>query len=71
MNQKYLKNHLSWKHKYKPDGRKCNPDQKWDSDKCRCECKKHNISVKTNIFGIPLHVAAKMINIYQILWVIQ
>ena len=27
--------------KYKFVGRKCNSDQKWNRDKCRCECKKH------------------------------
>ena len=24
-------------------GRKCNTNQKWNNDKCRCECKKHNV----------------------------
>ena len=30
---------IKYKCKYKIDGRKCNSNQKWDSDKRRCECK--------------------------------
>ena len=38
------------------DERKCNSNQKWNNDKCRCECKKHNIcnlinSVTKNSYG--------------------
>ena len=35
--------------KCKFDGRKCNSNQKWNNDKCRCECKKHHISEKDYI----------------------
>ena len=28
------------------DGRKCNSDQWWSNDKCRCECKKCHICEK-------------------------
>ena len=31
--------HISWDCKYRFDGRKCNSNQKWNNDKCRCECK--------------------------------
>ena len=27
--------------KCKLDGRKCNSNQKWNNDRCRCECKKY------------------------------
>ena len=36
--------------KCKFDGRKCNSDQKWINDKCRCECKKHDICEKDYIW---------------------
>ena len=40
---KILTKHISCECKYKFDGRKCNSNQKWNNDKCRFECKKHNI----------------------------
>ena len=33
------------------DSRKCNLNQKWNNDKCRCECKKHNICKKDYIWN--------------------
>ena len=36
---KILTKDMSYKCKYKFDCRKCNSNQKWDNDKCRCECK--------------------------------
>ena len=36
---KTLTKHISCRCKCKSDGRKCNLNQKWDSDKCWCECK--------------------------------
>ena len=44
---KILTKHISYKCKCKFDSRKCNSNQKWDSHKCRCECKnpkEHNVS---------------------------
>ena len=35
---KTLTKNISSKCKYKFDGRKCNSNQKWNNDKCRCEC---------------------------------
>ena len=36
---KALTTHLiSYKCKLKFDGRKCNSNQKWNSDKCQCDC---------------------------------
>ena len=36
---KALTKHISWDCKCEFDGRKCNSNQKWNNDKCRCECK--------------------------------
>ena len=38
--------HLSWECKCKTDGRKRNLNQWWNNDKCRYECKKHDICEK-------------------------
>ena len=56
---------LSCECKCKFDERKCNSNQWWSIDKCRCECKKHKY-VKEIIFGILVHVFLKIVNIYQI-----
>ena len=40
---KTLTKHISWACKYTFDGMKCNLNHWWNSDKCRCECKKHNL----------------------------
>ena len=48
--------------KYKLNGRKYHSNQKWNNGTCQCECKKHHIFEKI-IFGILLHVVAKMVNI--------
>ena len=40
---KILLEHVSCECKYKFDGRKCNSDQKWNINKCRCKCKKHYV----------------------------
>ena len=66
---KTLTKDISCECKCRFDGRKCNSNQKWNNDKCQCKCKKHNY-VKKIIFGILLHVIAKMVNVWQILWMI-
>ena len=43
---KTLTRYVSCKCKYKLDGSKCNPNQKWNNDKCQCECIKHDICQK-------------------------
>ena len=43
---KTLTKHISWECKCKFDGRKCNPDQWWNNDKCRCQCKKRHVCEK-------------------------
>ena len=58
---KTLTKDISCKCKCKFDGRKCNSNQKWNNDKCICKCK-NIIYAKNSIFGILLHVVAKMKN---------
>ena len=41
-----LGRNISCKCKCKFDGRKCNPDQWWNIDKCWCECKKRHVCEK-------------------------
>ena len=36
---KTLTKHISCECKCKFSGSKCNSNQKWNNDKCRCECK--------------------------------
>ena len=43
---KGLTRHTSCEWKCKFDGRKCNSDQWWANDKCRCECKKRHVCEK-------------------------
>ena len=40
---KTLIRHISYRWKYKFEGRKCNSNQKWNNDKFQCQCEKHNI----------------------------
>ena len=49
---KILTKHISWKCQFKFEGRKCNSNQKWNNDKCRCECKnpkEHNVCKRNYI----------------------
>ena len=43
---KTLRKDTSYECKCKFDGKKCNSNQWWNYDKCRCECKKHHICEK-------------------------
>ena len=43
---KALTKHISCECKCTFDGRKCNSDQWWNSDKCRCECEKRHVCEK-------------------------
>ena len=67
---KILIKDISWECKRKFYGRKCNSNQKWNNDKCRCDFK-NPIYVKKIIFRILLHVVVKIENISQILLTIQ
>ena len=48
---KSLTKHISYGYKCKFDGRKCNSNQWWDDDKCRCECKKRHVCEKDYIWN--------------------
>ena len=48
---KTLTKHISCECKCKFAGRKCNINQKWNNDKCWCECKKHHICEKDYIWN--------------------
>ena len=60
--QKTLTKHISYECKCKLDGTKCNSNQWWNNNKCRCECKKRHICGKI-MFGILLPVIVEMENI--------
>ena len=49
---KLLTKHVSCECKCNFDCRECNANQKWNNDKCRCECKKHHICVKDYIWNL-------------------
>ena len=56
--------HVSCKCECNFDNKKCYSNQKWNNDKCLCECKnpkEHRLCEK-HIFGILQHVTAKMLN---------
>ena len=48
-NHFFLTKETLWECKFKFDGRKCISDPKWNNDKCRCKCEKHNICQKDYI----------------------
>ena len=48
---KILTKHISCERKCKFDRRKCNSDQWWNNDKCRCECKKHHVCEKAYVWN--------------------
>ena len=48
---KALTKHISSECKCKYDGRKFNSNQKWNKDKCRCECKTHCVCEKDYIWN--------------------
>ena len=49
---KTLTKHISREWTCKFDERKCNSNQKWNNDKCWCECKKHNSCEKCYIWNL-------------------
>ena len=60
-----LTKRISWKCKCKFNSRKYNSNLKRSNNKCQCECKnpKEHYMFEKVIFGILLHVVAKMVNI--------
>ena len=54
LEQKTLTKNISCKCKCKSDGIKCDSNQKWNNDKCQCECKDlkgHHVCRKDNIWN--------------------
>ena len=62
--------HMSWNKTYACKCRLvasvCNDKQRWNNNKCRCECKELIHIIKVNVmmdlFGIPVYVNANVIN---------
>ena len=48
---KTLTKHISCECKCKFDERKCNSDQWWNNDKCKCECKKRHVCEKNYVWN--------------------
>ena len=48
---KTLAKHISCECKCKFDERKCNSDQWWNNDKCKCECKKRHVCEKNYVWN--------------------
>ena len=48
---KTLTKHVSNECNCKFDGRKCNSDQSWNKNKCRCECKKSHVCEKDYVWN--------------------
>ena len=57
-----LTKHVACECKCRFDGGKCNSDQWWNYNKCRCELR-NIIYMKNIMFRILLHVVVKMVNI--------
>ena len=47
---KPLTKHISCKSKCRFDGKKCNSDQWWNNDQCRCDCKKSHVCEKDYVW---------------------
>ena len=60
---KTLTKNISCEFKCKFDGGRCNSNQKWNNDKCRC--------LEKIILGILLHEVVKMVNMSKVLLTIQ
>ena len=67
---KTLTKHIPCKCKCKFGCSKCNSNQKWYSDKCKCECKNCQ-GAKKIMAGIQLHVFVRMVSIQEVLLTIQ
>ena len=48
---KIVTKHISSDCKCRFDGRKCNSDQWWNNNKCRCECKKRHVCEKDYVWN--------------------
>ena len=61
---KTLTKHTSCECKCIFGGRKCNSNQCWNNDKCRCECKKYHICEKDYIWN-PATCSCKNVKIFS------
>ena len=69
-----LTKHISCKCKCNFDGRKRDLNEKWNYNKCWCECKnpkEHKAFLKKILFEILLYVVVKRINMQKVLLMIQ
>ena len=48
---KTLTKHISCECKYNFDGKKCNSNQWWNNNKCRCECRKIHVCEKDPVWN--------------------
>ena len=48
---KLLTKHISFECKCKFDVRKCDSEQCWNNDKCRCKCKKRHVCEKDYVWN--------------------
>ena len=48
---KTLTKHISCEYKCNFDGKKCNSNQWWNNDKCRCECRKIHVCEKDPVWN--------------------
>ena len=56
--------HIKWHETCKCKCRFCNNKQRWNNDKCQCECKEsiYEVYVIKNIFGILVIINVNVIN---------
>ena len=52
---KTLTKHISCEFKCRFDGKKCNSDQWWNNDKCRCQCKKRHVYEKDYVWNPAIY----------------
>ena len=60
---KTLTKHISGKSECRFDGRKCNSDQWWNNDKCRCKYEKSHACEKEYVWNPATCIIVRMKNI--------
>ena len=63
---RHIKWHKTCKCRCRLDARICNNKQRWNDDKCRCECKESKECVIKDLFGILIIVSVNVIN--RLIW---
>ena len=59
---KTMTKHISCDCKCKFNSTTCNSNQKWNNEKCQCECKSYH-KCRKNIVGIQAHVFVRIASI--------